>query len=174
MRPNVFFNVAGGGNWTTEANGLGIEWNDPDAGSALKSVYDPCPPGWRMPADGTWNDMNLRTGDGDPITVRNSQRDLAWGYGRNIGTVGGQVGGLRYWPGATVTDRVDGRIWYPATGYRNSDTGAIYTVGSYGNYWSATAYSAAHGRYLYFGSTGVNPNTSNNRAYGFVARCLSE
>ena len=42
--------------------------------------------------------------------------------------------------------------------------------GSYGNYWSASFYSAARARYLYFFSGGVNPQSNNNRCNGFAVR----
>lgn len=53
-------------------------------------------------------------------------------------------------------------------------TGAVGNVGSNGNYWSASAYSIANGYNLNFNASGVNPNNTNNRANGFVARCVSE
>ena len=43
-----------------------------------------------------------------------------------------------------------------------------------GNYWSARAYSAGYGRNLNFNSGNVNPRNTNQRAYGFAARPVSE
>lgn len=61
----------------------------------------------------------------------------------------------------------------PTTGNRNL-SGVVSNVGGNGNYWSATPSSTTNGRNLNFNASGVNPNNTNNRANGFVARCVSE
>lgn len=173
--PNVFYTVSSG-NWASDATDTQYQWNDPQANTTAKSIYDPCPPGWRMPANGTWNDFNLNV-QADGITTylntQNASRDLAWGYGRGIGTAVNPVNGLRYWPGGAGAVTA-GRIWFPAAGCRNYSAGSLGSVGSYGYCWSATPGSAANGRYLYFGSGSVNPNNYNSRAIGFSVRCVAE
>lgn len=175
--PNTFyFTSVTGGNWNTDSelvNNLSMEWHDPQASpSGDKSIYDPCPPGWRMPINGTWSDFN-RSFDGSFINVQNSLRDLAWNYGRGIDN----INGLRYWPSSDVnskTSPVEGRIWYPATGYRASTSGLPGALGSYGYYWSSSLSSTTAGYYLYFYSGAVYPQYSYYRAYGFSARCVAE
>jgi hypothetical protein len=51
------------GNWTSDADGTDYLWNDPNVllTSGAKSIYDPCPIGWRLPLDGTWNDFSTAT-----------------------------------------------------------------------------------------------------------------
>ena len=174
--PWAFYTVPTG-NWTTDANATTHIWNDPNvinnqAGEG-KSIYDPCPPGWKLPANGTWNDFN-RQFEGQFVTVLNPLRDLGWNFGRGIGSVNVPVNGLRYWPGTTLTDPAQGKIWFPATGYRSVSSGALSSVGSGGYNWSATPSSATSGFGLNFFSTSVNPSSSSNRGYGFPVRCLSE
>jgi len=63
--------------------------------------------------------------------------------------------------------------YYPAAGYRNAGSGALYGVGSSGNYWSASSYSG-YGFYLAFHSSDVYPAHNNNRAHGFSVKCVQE
>ncbi|MDE5906068.1 MAG: hypothetical protein K2G66_00305, partial [Alistipes sp.] len=53
-------------------------------------------------------------------------------------------------------------------------SGALTSVGGTGVYWSSSASAAgnANASYLNFNSTNVNPQNSNNRAYGFTVRCV--
>lgn len=73
--------------------------------------------------------------------------------------------------GHRFTSRINGNsIFFPAAGRRNG-TG-LYNRGTNGYYWSASLYSQAHGYYLYFYSTEVNPARSLNRFYGFSVRAV--
>jgi hypothetical protein len=172
--PWAFYTVESG-NWTNSAgtDGTGFAWNDPAATAGAKSVYDPCPPGWRMPANGVWNDFD-RTVNGALVNTQNPARDLAWGVGRGSGSAVAPVNGLRYWPGTTGTDPVGGRIWFPATGLRYVSSGALWGTGSGGYYWSGTANSPVGAHHLHFYAGTVYPSNGNNRAFGFAARCVSE
>ena len=67
--------------------------------------------------------------------------------------------------------------WYPAPGFRNNASGALYYVGHSGYSWSSTSYDSDDhypGMYLNFSVTYLNPSHASNRAYGFQLRCLSE
>ena len=178
INPTLFYvTVAGVANDWTNVDGTGVFlWHDPNAPmtGTGKSIYDPCPPGWQMPLNGTWNDFNRTDAfTGGYINTQNDGRGLGWANGRGIGT-GAAVNGLRYWPGATLTDPVAGRIWFPATGNRSYSSGALGSVGSSGYYWSATPYSATSGYYLAFYSGAVYPSYYYSRSSGFVARCVAE
>jgi len=109
-----------------------------------KSIYDPCPPGYRVPVSGSWG----TAGDWTAFTWNTTY------LGRDTGTA---YGG-----------------WYPAAGRRANATGALSFVGTYGYAWSATPSSAAYGNYLYFTSGGVTPAGSSNRTCGYGVRCLLE
>jgi uncharacterized protein (TIGR02145 family) len=56
--PTTFYTNTSG-NWTSDAQGSDYLWNDPNVSktSGAKSIYDPCPAGWRLPLDGTWYDF---------------------------------------------------------------------------------------------------------------------
>jgi hypothetical protein len=73
-----------------------------------KTIYDPCPVGWRVPYNGTaspWNGLSSNGG------TWNS--GYSWTGNPNIG-------------------------YYPATGARGGNHGNFYGVGVIANYWSAT------------------------------------
>lgn len=65
-------------------------------------------------------------------------------------------------------------IFLPASGYRSSDSGGLYDVGSSGLYWSYASLSQASARNLYFYSGGVYPLDGNGRALGFSVRPCRE
>ena len=57
------------------------------------------------------------------------------------------------------------------TGYYYN-AGSLNHEGSYGRYWSRTAYSGLRAYYLYFNSSLVNPQSNDYRGYGFALRCV--
>ena len=174
VNPATFYTSSG--DWKSDAQGTNYLWNDglvlttPGTG---KSIHDPCPPGWKLPINGTWNDFNRGTAP-NFIAAQNVQRDLAWGYGRGIGGVFAVTNGLRYWPGTALTDPVEGRIWYPATGYRVNTTGALTSVNSNFLCSSSTPNSATNAFTLYSLGGGITPSYANARSRGFSVRCVSE
>jgi uncharacterized protein (TIGR02145 family) len=105
--------------------------------SVIKSIYDPCPLGWRVP-DGDSNSL-WTTAVGSTIYIE----DFPYNQLRE---------------GVTLTDIFGGGnpIWYPAAGYRSDSSAALHGVGTEGNYWSATPYSnySYFANYFYFNNTG--------------------
>ncbi|MDR1884549.1 MAG: fibrobacter succinogenes major paralogous domain-containing protein [Prevotella sp.] len=64
--------------------------------------------------------------------------------------------------------------FFPAAGYRNDNTGALYYVGYEGVYWASSP-SVANAYCLGFYSNTVLPAYGNNpRTYGFPVRCVKE
>lgn len=113
-----------------------------------KTIYDPCPSGWRIPdggSNGVWNIAGFSSTTYDDTNKGNSFSISS--------------------PSAT---------WYPASGCRNGGDGALSHVGYYGYYWSVTPIDNI-AYYLYFRYDGyVAPSYSINRAYGFGVRCIQE
>ncbi|WP_304708650.1 hypothetical protein [uncultured Rikenella sp.] len=67
--------------------------------------------------------------------------------------------------------------WYPAPGFRNGASGALWRVGSNGYSWSSTSVDSGdhyRGVYLNFHVTWLHPSSASSRAYGYLLRCLSE
>ena len=53
-------------------------------------------------------------------------------------------------------------------------TGGASNRGSYGNYWSRTAYSAQYARSLYVNTSSVYPANYNDKYSGFAVRCIAQ
>ena len=122
-----------------------------------KSLYDPCPYGYRVPKGG--NDGFWATALGTSSNAWNSAI-MKW---TNNGFT---------WTLADGTTAA----WYPAVGCRRNDSGALSYVGSYGYYWSASPSpsSSYHAYTLDFNSGNVNPANSYNRSNGCSVRCVRE
>lgn len=116
--------------------------------SSVKSIYDPCPAGWRVP-DGGSNGIWSKAGFGT--------RTYYWANG-----------GMSFIISSPST------TWYPASGRRNGNVGGLGSVGSYGLYWSASpnSYYACGLDFAYYGS--VDLSGKYCRAYGYSVRCLQE
>lgn len=73
--------------------------------------------------------------------------------------------------GRRFTSRANGNsIFFPAAGYYDGTT--LDGRGSGGFYWSSSFYSATNAYYLYFDSTGVNPQYYYYRRLGFTVRAV--
>ena len=88
-------------------------------GGENKTIYDPCPAGWRVPrmgVQGVWSDMCVATFDALPF---------AWKYDYAN-------------KGMDLSDKYCeiSPTWYPASGYRKSKDGSLSLVGSIGRYWN--------------------------------------
>ncbi len=114
-----------------------------------KTIYDPCPAGWRVPdggSNGVWNKAGF-----DDQSYDSSSEGMLFGSGISSPAT-----------------------WYPASGCRDSDDGSLSDVGEYGFYWSVTPYDYVAYRlsFGYYGS--VTPTNHGSRAYGQSVRCLQE
>ena len=145
--------------WSADNTTTG--WND---NAVVKTVYDPCPVGFKMPASNAFTGFtsNGQNQSGAANINANGTAD-SWdkfsaAYGHNFYTNGSK----------TAT------IFFPASGFRYYSDGSLFSVGNYGYYWSAVPLSTSDGCYLYFGWSVVGPQYGNDRSYGFAARPVSE
>jgi uncharacterized protein (TIGR02145 family) len=119
-----------------------------DVNGGIKTIYDPCPSGWRVPVN---YNMSEATSPWNGFTSSNGG---SFSNGYNWGT----------------------NAVYPAAGHRIYSSGSLGNVGTYGYYWSASPNSSAssYASYLNFNSGAVNMNGNATRAYGFSVRCSQE
>ena len=116
---------------------------------SAKTIYDPCPAGWRVPdggSNGVWNKAGF-----DDQSYDSSDEGMLFG-----------------------SDISSPATWYPAAGCRSINDGDLDYVGSSGYYWSVTP-NVSCAYYLGFNGSGlVYPTYYNCRAYGQSVRCLQE
>ena len=148
----TFYNdkVGTGYNWLASPNAT--LWGE------AKTLNDPCPPGYRVPGTGAWEDL---------ISGRQYIDGVSVWDGTNYG--------MTYTHGEQTA-------WYPAQGYRNYSSGAIVglrsSTGGLGAYWSAET-SSVKSYYLFFrsklsSSGSINNELDMNRSYGYTVRCCKE
>ncbi len=116
--------------------------------SSDKSIYDPCPAGWRVP-DGGSNGIWSKAGFGH--TTYDSTNE-----------------GISFSISSLST------TWYPASGFRYYSDGGLGNVGNGGDYWSASPSGYYAYTLVFFYDGFVNPSYDNDRAFGFSVRCLQE
>ena len=122
--------------------------------TTTKSIYDPCPLGWRVPDAGDNGIWSKALGSSSYFTQSSLYDSINEGM-----NFSGKFGS-------------DQTIWYPASGYRYYGYGGLSKVGNYGYYWSASPYGY-DAYYLCFGSSGyVRPSDGYYRANGYSVRCL--
>lgn len=121
-----------------------------------KSIYDPCPAGWRVPTGGN-NGIWARATGGS--LFENVVFD-----GKNAGIdFSGKLGG-------------DTSIWYPAAGYLYRHNGVLQYAGSRGYYWTASPSESNYANHLYFrdDTTSIDLLDYGARARGLSVRCARE
>ncbi len=123
---------------------------------STKTIYDPCPPGWRVP-------------DGGSSGVWAKSVTSAFSYPWDSTNKGMNFSGKF---GSADT------IWYPAAGFLKIDDGSLIYVGDNGGWWSCTPDGWPDGCYAYyldlFNNGHVNPSDNYYRARGRSVRCLQE
>ncbi|MDR2541341.1 MAG: fibrobacter succinogenes major paralogous domain-containing protein [Candidatus Peribacteria bacterium] len=72
--------------------------------------------------------------------------------------------------GMNMIDTVNDLL-IPLAGNRNRTSGGLFSQGAYALYWASTP-NGTNAYYLYFYSTNLHPQPSNNRAIGFSVRCF--
>ena len=123
---------------------------------STKTIYDPCPPGWKVPPGGSSGIWSKAVGSsssfsGYPYDSTNEGMNFSGKFGSA------------------------GTIWYPAAGSLGRGGGSLIDVGRGGGWWSCTPCDYYAYR-LGLGSGGyVNPSVCNYyRANGQSVRCLQE
>ena len=120
-----------------------------------KSIYDPCPAGWRVPdggSNGVWSKAVGSSAyfDNYPCDSTNGGMNFSGKFGSSP------------------------TIWYSLSGFRGSGDGGLGNVGGSGSCWSASP-SSYYAYYLDFDYDGsVFPSYDYVRATGLSVRCLQE
>ena len=128
--------------------------------SVVKTVYDPCPAGFHMPASNAFTGITANGQNGGTTNVDGT--DDWQTYVNNFGH--------NFWTSSSKTATIN----FPASGQRGYYDGSLGYVGDDGYYWSAVPSSATNGCLLYFYLSYVRPLYNNTRTYGYAVRPVSE
>ncbi len=184
--------MTGGGDWYYGSSGMWESdrnpylWGNPE-GCVLegdggyrrgeKSVYDPCPPGWRVPDADTYAVFCTRGSSGGKYedgvyNIHGTPEDyrVAADYRGYAG--GSWIVGLNF-----VYDEAGSYSWFPAVGSRVSESGRLNGSGMNVFQWTNSPYrdSPRHSYYLWGSKTYLYPmRDGGDRAYGYSVRCMKE
>lgn len=124
-----------------------------------KTIYDPCPAGWKIPPVQV---------NGTSIWGSNTFNDNSeWTFSAYIGTNKG-----------ALFDGVNGTAalghFYPATGWRLYNKGTLDYIGTKGYVWSATTEAHNGCKSLGFDNSSIWVEIICPRSYGQAVRCVAE
>ena len=138
-------------------------YNQGNDNPVVKTVYDPCPVGFKMPANNAFTGFTttgLNSTSQSEMNVDGTDDWQQWtnNFGHN------------FWTNSSKTATIN----FPASGVRSFNAGSLSGVGRYGYYWSAVPIYTGDGCDLDFLSGYVGPLGSSSRSYGFAVRAVSE
>jgi uncharacterized protein (TIGR02145 family) len=128
--------------------------------SSKKSIYDPCPVGWRVPDGGEAGVFIKAFGKTSSFYLTFDDINKGFNFSGELGD--------------------DTTIWYPAAGHLQQWRGDIINVGSSGEYWTASpsSYTAssnyAYDFHFYDYNGEVVSNTVYQRGCAYNVRCIKE
>jgi uncharacterized protein (TIGR02145 family) len=132
-------------------------WNGGTEGNPVKTEYDPCPSGWRVPTKAEFAAF--------------TQMNYSWTTNDL-----GQEGYL--FTGSSAHSEETHQIFFSAGGYRYGEKGTASSRGHMGRYWTSTPYPIAYNcsNYcFYFNPMWAEVSMSNqSRSNGHLVRCVRE
>jgi len=138
-------------------------WNVGNDNPVVKTVYDPSPVGFKMPASNAFT--------GFTTTGQNSTTQSTFNVD---GTYNSQTFrnnfGYNFWTSSSKT----ATIYFPASGFRDYIDGSLSQVNDRGCFWSAVPGDKYDGCCLVFSWGYLYSLERNHRPYGFAARPVSE
>ena len=123
----------------------------------IKTVYDPSPVGYSLPASNAFTGFTTTGGHTD----NSSEFNVNGGFDKG-------------WHFYRKPNKQGHTIFFPACGRRHSNTGSLRLVTMYGFFWVAGPDNRHYGRYLSFGSGSVYPLYYYSRSFGLAVRSAEE
>ena len=138
-------------------------YNQGNDNPVVKTVYDPCPVGFKMPANNAFTGFTTTGQNSTSQSEMNVDGTDDWQQWTNNF-------GHNFWTNSSKTATIN----FPASGFRSYNDGSLYSVGFSGYYWSAVPNYTGSGCNLYFFSGFVDPLSGYPRPCGFAVRAVSE
>ncbi|MDR1372590.1 MAG: hypothetical protein LBJ17_05625 [Dysgonamonadaceae bacterium] len=139
---------------------------------------NPCPSGWRVPSGYNFWDLKGGVGTDQPSGSNyysvSEDNNWAWrapyyfpGYSSTLTIMGG-----------VLVTNADGEILYfPTSGFRESQTGLHKNVSEHCAYWSSTSYNSTYPNVIvlsFYNNSLYAGNGSYTRSYGLPVRCVAD
>ena len=134
-----------------------------------KTMFDPCPPGYRTPFHFAWRyNSTYKYAEGDDGAATTS-------LGVELQYDASRIG--------MVTDKqYFGKMWFPFAGYREGTTGGYASVGSVGRMNTGMPMGQYNTRSFYYNSSvsgqycdsGTTSGAAFGSAYGLMVRCMKD
>ncbi len=134
----------------------GTSENDNTRWQSAKTIYDPCPVGYRVPDGG--NDGVWSTAFGGDVYPH-------WDAIHKGFNLGGTD--------TTISYLTTEECWYPATGYLRGSDCDFRFVGDFGNYWACNGIYNPHKMELSYQDI-ILPSSGSPHANGYSVRCICE
>ena len=156
LHPEVFYTY--GSSWYSGYNHNNLwsmdntttGYND---NAVIKTIYDPCPAGFKMPASNAFTGFTLNGQNGGTPNTNGT-----WDYGCNFNN---------------KVSSPDATVYFPASGWRVYVSGQLDIVGYYGWYWSGVP-NASYGCSLFFSPGSASPQYDHYRQDGHAVRPVAE
>ena len=132
------------------ANNATTSWND---NPVVKTIYDPCPAGFKLPASNAFTGFTTNGENSGPINVTGTW-DNGWNFNNKI-------------------SNPDASVYFPTTGFRDK-SGYLTLIMDYSHYWSAVPFNASLGCDLFVSKTTIYPKYHFFRAEGFPVHPVAE
>lgn len=145
----------------------GSEGIDNSRWKSSKTIFDPCPPGYRVPDGGGFNGVwAIAFGKRENSSFEDEGGFDSANKGFNFGSSG---------KGSAKLSNSASTCWYPAAGGRRYD-GSMAVVGKYGYYWtSSISNDYGNGINFHFNNKGdIFLNSALDCAYALAVRCMKE
>lgn len=133
-----------------------------------KSIYDPCPPGYRVPHSYAWSGFIDNGADKQKAAYDLWNAELT-------GTTTAQYQAFIKANAGLVFNYGAGSTAYPGNGMINKADGMLFRVGNYSScYWSNMPATNANAYRFYFDYGNLNVRDTNARTMGHGVRCMKE
>ena len=138
-------------------------YNQGNDNPVVKTVYDPSPVGFKMPANNAFTGFTTTGLNSTSQSEMNVDGTSDWQTFQNNF-------GHNFWTNSSKTATIN----FPASGLRYYNAGSHNYVGNGGYYWSAVSNNTYNGCGLSFNSGNVVPLSNHYRSFGFSVRAVSE